>query len=79
VVVLLFVQQTVVPTGTVTSSGVNAKLVMLTIVSPPPQTPVGFAEALSNAGSTPKKTAATAATSASNPSESPLLIPSAQP
>ena len=75
----LLVQQTVVPTGTVTSVGSNAKSTMLTIVSPPPQTPLGFAEALVNAGSTPRKTAASAATNASNPSGSPRLIPTAQP
>jgi hypothetical protein len=42
---LLLVQQTVVPTGTVTSFGVNEKSAIVTTVSPPGQVPVGLAEA----------------------------------
>jgi hypothetical protein len=71
----VFVQQTVSPGLIVTSLGVNEKFAIVTIVSPAGQPPVGFAEAWLNAGSTPKKSAATAPTSASTPSESPLLIP----
>jgi len=73
----LFVQQMVVPGATVKSAGENEYSVMLTWVSPASQVPVGFAEAPPNPGSTPKKTAASAATNASNPSGSPLLIPTA--
>jgi len=63
----------------VTSLGVKEKSAIVTCVSPPGHVPVGFAEAWPNAGSTPRKTAATTATSATNPNESPLLIPSLQP
>jgi hypothetical protein len=71
-VVSLFVQQTVVPTGTVTSAGSKEKSWMLTIVSPASQTTVpaglaGLADAWPAAGST--------ATNASNTNENPLLIP----
>jgi hypothetical protein len=73
----LFVQQTVVPGVISTLDGSNAKSTMLTPTSPLSQA-VGLDEAWPNAGSTPRKTAASAATNASNPSGSPLLIPTAR-
>jgi hypothetical protein len=67
VLLALFVQQTVVPGGTVTSTGWNSKLTMLIMVSVGSQTPAGRAEeAWPEAGST--------TSTANSASESPLPI-----
>jgi hypothetical protein len=51
-----FVQQTVVPEGTVTSFGVKAKLVMLIVVAPALQPPLGAEEAWPAEGRTTSRT-----------------------
>ena len=67
VLLALFVQQTVVPGGTVASTGWNSKLTMLIMVSSGLQTPPGRAEeAWPEAGRTTRR--------ANSASESPLPI-----